>query len=269
MVTTSRPRLGSVLLLYLYILTGGLRYWILGLTQSQVDIRTLSNAACKLHVFVVYWSVYFSSWTLASVSVERFLSVCFPLKAKQICSPEYAQRMLLTLAGILIILQIHVFWTLNLHPIPDGKSICSFVTEAENVWFWYNFAQKTVPFVIMLSCNMAIIVRLVVLQKRRRIQLNVTNQNTVKLTSLTLMLLTTNVMFLVTNIPNLIVNLLVGHSLTENPPRGCFAEIVLAIVIMIFYSNNAINFLLYCITGSAFRRELRVMLKRSRVQPER
>ena len=46
------------------------------------DIRHLGQAMCKTHYFMTNWGKTFASWTIVLVSLERFVSVVFPLKAK-------------------------------------------------------------------------------------------------------------------------------------------------------------------------------------------
>ena len=48
----------------------------------DLDVRHLGSVMCKTHTFLVYWTTDFASWTIVLVSVERFVSVIFPLKAK-------------------------------------------------------------------------------------------------------------------------------------------------------------------------------------------
>ena len=84
------------------------------------------------------------------------------------------------------------------------------------------------------------------------------------------MLISTNVLllffsfiFLLTTSP--IVIYLVGYdSFTEGASAKKWAQIELAwaVVNLLAYSNNALNFMLYCVSGPRFRRELFGLFRR-------
>ncbi len=54
------------------------RYWLIALFDW--DIRLESNAACKIHVFLTYYTTQLSSWILVLITLDCFISVSFPLK---------------------------------------------------------------------------------------------------------------------------------------------------------------------------------------------
>ncbi|XP_076467811.1 uncharacterized protein LOC143298757 [Babylonia areolata] len=59
---------------------GPTRYWVLNV--FDYDVRMVSSAGCKLHLFLLYVSLDFSAWILVSVSVERALCVAKPLHVR-------------------------------------------------------------------------------------------------------------------------------------------------------------------------------------------
>ncbi len=56
----------------------GCRYWMIALFEW--DVRLESNAACKIHVFLTYYTTQLSSWILVLITLDCFISVSFPLK---------------------------------------------------------------------------------------------------------------------------------------------------------------------------------------------
>jgi uncharacterized membrane protein YgcG len=91
------------------------------------------------------------------------------------------------------------------------------------------------------------------------------------MTSSTLMLMSVSVTFLLTTVPNVIYFLKVDEWLTsaELDPdrvagkrREAWVRLVYAITNLLLYTNNSINFLLYCLTGSRFRRAARDLFAR-------
>ena len=82
---------GSMTAFYLIVLavldtlvlwTGLLRQWLIYL--QGFDVRSVSSFSCKFHTFLVYWFFHIAVWVLVSVSLERFVGVYFPMKAKAI-----------------------------------------------------------------------------------------------------------------------------------------------------------------------------------------
>jgi len=61
------------------------------------DIRLLSLFACKIHVFLTYFLSHLSSLLLCAISVERTLNVLFLVKAKELCTPRIALRVIISL----------------------------------------------------------------------------------------------------------------------------------------------------------------------------
>jgi uncharacterized membrane protein YgcG len=95
------------------------------------------------------------------------------------------------------------------------------------------------------------------------------------MTSSTLMLMSVSVTFLLTTVPNVIYFLKVDEWLTsaETDPdrvagarREAYVRLVYAITNLLLYTNNSINFLLYCLTGSRFRRAACDLFARSRTK---
>ena len=88
--------------------------------------------------------------------------------------------------------------------------------------------------------------------------------------SMTAILLLLNMVFLATTTPVSVFFIIQNgwsQSLTTNKEIALF-KLTFAVVNLIQYVNNSINFILYCITGSRFRKELQAMLfKRNRVFP--
>ena len=52
----------------------------------QIDFHAINNISCKIHIFLTYFSLQYSSWILVLVTSERVVSVVKPYKARIICS---------------------------------------------------------------------------------------------------------------------------------------------------------------------------------------
>ena len=92
-IMSQKPLRRSVTALYLSVLavvdtlvlyTGLLRYWIKAI--SGVDIRNQSQLTCRLHAFLVYWFTDLAVWIIVIVTLERFINVQYPHKARIYCN---------------------------------------------------------------------------------------------------------------------------------------------------------------------------------------
>ncbi|KAK2158227.1 hypothetical protein LSH36_174g03050 [Paralvinella palmiformis] len=235
--------------------TGLLRYWIIEV--SGVDVRELSVASCKIHIFLVYFLVHFEAWILVCVTVERLAAIFVPHRAREIFTKKFASTQIALTGLVLMMLNLHFFWT---HTMVDG--ICFTGNDGHedfmnNVWTWIDLmVSSCVPFVLMLSCNVGIITRLSYMQRKRRQSISTNKRRTSTMTGI---LITINFVFFLTTAPIAIYLSTEEHWIdaVEDEQR---LNVVYACVNMVAYTNNAINFILYCVSGPSFRKELKTML---------
>ena len=154
----------------------------------------------------------------------------------------------------------------------EHQSYCgvvdTYISFVFNIYPWIDFCLITlVPFAIIISCNVAIVCRL--LCSRYKIQgLHFNSQ--VKMTSMTAVLITVSILFLVTTAPLSIY--LTPQEWDMQKAVSVYQEatldLVYAILNMINYINYSVNFFLYCVSGPRFRKELKVMFSwKKRIHP--
>ena len=261
---------GDMMVLY----TGLLRYWIK--SAFHEDIRLISQFSCKLHAFLVYFSLDFTTWVLVAVTIDRCIFVCLPFSAKRLCTLRHAKIVVITITLVMIALNFHLFWGVS-YEIQLGELSCTHVNDfTEFTWPWIDFCMfSIVPFTIMIIANILIIKHLFMAHKRVASHNHDHNhsthsenvihhsdghnghQNHRKVPSVTTMLLTTNCVFLVLTLPiviYLIVYPYVLYGATDH--TTALLQLLWAIANMFQYTNNTIHFFLYCLTGPRFRREL-------------
>ena len=100
------------------------RYWIS--MMASVDIRTLTNIGCKVHIFLVYSVMQLSAWVIVLVTLERFVAVLFPFKSKQLFTRRRTYISFVVVCCSLITLNLHHFWTYHLQTFKYGKYIYRF-----------------------------------------------------------------------------------------------------------------------------------------------
>lgn len=133
--------------------TGLSRYWILYL--FDYDIRGITNAGCKIYLFVIYVSMQYSSWVLVSLTVQRCLVVNNPLRFKNIWTVKVSWIQLSILFIFLSLIDCHYFFT---NGIKNGTcdSLTDEILEFEEHYFVFiDLAVLClIPFLIMFIGNL-------------------------------------------------------------------------------------------------------------------
>ena len=138
----------------------------------------------------------------------------------------------------------------------DGFSGCLPFSNGEWASFlrvylpWTRFiVGNAIPFVFIISCNVAIVVKLVKSSRTRSEVSNISDTNNSNLIGLTLMLLLNSTAFLLLKLPSDVVFWYKGVM----TPQG---QDLFRVTANILVMNYAINFFLYCLAGKKFRQEL-------------
>lgn len=80
-------------------------------TITGFDIRSVSAVGCKVHYFAACYLSHLSSWTVATLSVERALSISSPLLLKfTVCSRRRITFAWVGVAVVLACVNVHFFW---------------------------------------------------------------------------------------------------------------------------------------------------------------
>ena len=230
------------------------RHWIW--IMFEEDIRSYSNFGCKLHIFLVYWSCYFSAWVLVCVTLERLASVVCPLHARRSTSTPRQSTCLVIfpVGGATALICGHFFWSFSLVEINSIATLehnqCTlegpwkpFVTD---VWIWVDLLiYCLVPFTIITCSNLLIVSKVRRLSRRT---------NSVHTHSLVIV----STVFLVTTSPYVIYNILIEKGLVN---LHCWtADLIWALGTFMYFLNNSVNFLIYCLSSQRFRGEFLVLV---------
>ncbi|CAH1775496.1 unnamed protein product [Owenia fusiformis] len=241
----------------LTLLTGALRHWIN--YSWEIDIRDLMAWICKTHHFVLYLCIHLSGWLLVAVSIDRVITVYLPLQARFISTKRNALIISTTMVIILGAINSHWFLTYSVS-FNYGELYCQFQPIFEDsfdlrVWMWVDLAlSSALPFLILIVSNIMISVQLARVSKQRNEMGSGGNDNS---RSMTVMLLSISVVFVCLTLPMAVYLTTQSFSYEyENSQAIWRDEMTYAIVSNIAYINNAINFFLYCVSGSKFRGEL-------------
>ncbi|XP_062579747.1 FMRFamide receptor-like [Saccostrea cucullata] len=253
--------------------TGLLRNWIK--ITFGIDVRLFSEFSCKFHLWMVYLSVDISAWLLVTVTLERVALVWFPHASKHRCNKHVAGIILGSLIGILMLVNAHILYGIgDVTKKEDNRTVlrqCYYETNVyekfyENVWPWIDLAKfNAIPFAIILIGNVCIITNVIKTHKKLNVRVapGGIQQKSKRIHSMTTTLIVLNTTFLISTTP-ISIYLANYNKWSENATNEEMARLVLlwAVTNLLMYSNNTINFLLYCVSGSNFRNEIRYLFGR-------
>ena len=243
--------------------TGLLRHWIVAL--SGLDIRNLSRAGCKIHTFLTYYSGHLSSWTVMIIAAERMLSVWWPLHMKRWCNQCRFTIWWSVVAISLACINAPILWIIDLQLYKRAEShdnstqnltvhmncrvLDDYINYGHKVLHWVDFILLCcAPFLGILILNTLILIRVKCCRK-----IQSTSQKS--LSSTTVMLILVSMVFLLTTLPITIYFLGANAFFTGfDLQTAADSFLMYSVCNLIYYLNNSINFLLYCLGGSKFRK---------------
>ena len=249
----------------LLVLNVGLLRNFLEALMEYDPIRSYSQASCKIHTFLVYFLGQFSAWVLSSVTVERFISVWFPFKARYICTRKNAAIGLVILAVFLCSANVHFFWTRGLSTLGNDtvKVYCIYLEEyyyfTKVIWDILDSLLITyIPCACMVVLNILIIIKLKRFRRRNKCGfIFAPDCNSARVNSMTAMLLTVTFTFVLLMTPLTLYLIGQNYWWEYQHYHDSSFRIYWAAAHQLMYMNNAINFLLYYVSGNRFRKEFK------------
>ena len=255
--------------------TGLLRQWIKYMYET--DVRHLSVVGCKIHVYLVYFGTQMSSWLLVAVTSERFVGVWCPHKVKMGCTPVTAGGVVGVLCFIIGGLNVHWLYgkgdfEYTFRNQTRVAKCASLFDEYDNFlrfhWPWVDLCMFClVPFTILVIENAAIVIKVIQSHAKSRTQVAPSKNGreqkkpSSKRSQLTAMLLTINAVFFVCVTPISIYLIGQTYWIEDITTWEQYAYMMLwwAIVNALMYMNHAINFIMYFLSGTRFRQEVKAL----------
>ena len=127
------------------------------------DFHAINDSSCKIHMFLTYYSLQYSSWILVLVTMERVVSVAKPYTARMICSRRRAIFSLALTGAILVLLNCHLIYGTISAQHPDFVQNCTlmpgqYMDFALNIWTKVDFAMTfAIPCLFIVTGNTIII----------------------------------------------------------------------------------------------------------------
>ncbi|ELU07173.1 hypothetical protein CAPTEDRAFT_216537 [Capitella teleta] len=194
------------------LVTGLMRWWLF--YSFDLAIRDTSSAACKTHMFFTYFFGELSPAILIALTMERFVSVYYPLRCREICSKRRLGIGLIFVTITYALINSYYIFLFALLPISTGQVFCQLNPRYKKVnaaWYWVDSTLYAfLPFVIIFTGNILIAKKLMKAQQSRDTMATKSKKGR---QSLTPMLMTVSWCFLFLNLPSCIYFIGVGaHS---------------------------------------------------------
>ena len=247
-------------------------YWLLiDVTQLAIPYDTHS-LICSVFWPIASISSMSGTYIIIAMTFDRLIAVKWPLKSLTWCTLKRARVTVLCLILFASLVKLPYVWITK--PVPRCLAFQVERTPLVQAYYWFNLAAGSyLPFTILLVLNVLIIQAL---QKRRNYfdkdrsaESGTTSRNeTVKYDkkakvnkSLATMLMLITFSFLILTIPYyLFYFIFLFISPFTSPKRFAIYYLVGRVTGRMFLINFAINFYLYCLGGSKFRKDLQKTL---------
>ncbi len=273
--------------------------YLMGLALADLGLLVLAFVGTALSTRlgdgVYFWKVYdgfifypfanvfanSSVWVTVLLTVERFISVQFPLRAKDLCTRSIARRSIVCIILIAIFINIPRFFCQNIIEKPAGSG--KFVLQSSDfemsqfyqvVTWLYIIVIHLIPLIIISSLNCCLICALYKAQRHRHIlqepflKSTLVLQNSREQRRLTVTCIAIIILFLICIIPSAFSNRPVamllfsrGRSLLQFT-NSLFYRVLKAVTNMLVVMNSSLNFIMYCVFNHKFVITLRYLFRR-------
>lgn len=257
------------------VLCLGAIYW----TATIVYPRKRYRWECKIIDWLFVVLSNYGVILLISMTIDRLIAVRFPLRSVTVCTPKRAK---LISAISLIIIMVYNIPQLYLGDVFEGRTCQSLAVKSPlvEIYSWFLlFTSSFVPFTIILILNTLIIKTLKqrnalfkILQEHSYNHSSVDQKDISHVsgpqqhqkyidTSLIVMLLGVTFTFLTLTSPFYIRSALFQLiDLKQTPKSYALYMFIFQLSNKLFFTNCGVNFFLYCLAGSKFRRETWALL---------
>lgn len=246
---------------------------MLGLKKlgSRVQFLRIYSLAISPYIIPIAYPVGLiaqtgSVWTTVAVTVERYIAVCHPLKAKSMCTYRRARIFNAIIMVMSILYNIPRFWEVEhseVYSAELNRTIYKVVAsqlrvnklyyEVYHIWL-YLFVMYFVPFLVLTLFNIYIW-RTV---RKANLERQVLSRKQEGEFSLAIMLLCVVIVFLMCNILALIVNIIEYFDI--------FLSALVRVSNLLITVNSSVNFVIYCIFGRKFKRTFLVIFCKYPIQ---
>jgi hypothetical protein len=269
------------------------------------DITGSNEWVCKIYHFLWYSAGDVALWLILAVTVDRYIAVALPFKARHMCTAKRARIVIIVLAALAAGKNLNAFWAYGIeHIMRNGVqsvNMCGYPS-----YFALYFRRHIRPWVtwVLVAAVPAMtifVLNILILRKMEKtvymrsstnresasriespsqnetvnngvvdnagselLQSSPPSSNQPSLRQMSVMLLAISAVFLILVLPCFTYS--VVKRVFFKRPRTGFFVLVDVVVQVLLYTNHAINFYLYCLTGNGFRRMVKLLFCGSRTR---
>ena len=219
---------------------------------------------CKLQRYLKSVFSYYANWLVIVLTIFRVIAVYLPHKANVYCTRRKA--------FIVVVVTFAAFFVVNLdtiiyiqHITENNRRKCWFTGSRYTYYTVYSqwvmlTIMSVIPFVLLVTSNILIIYKVLIYSFRRRNMSTEIKSNDSQ--SMTAMLVGISVLFLVTQVPAVVISIIKRNlSTAKHNKEYLYVFLVIDTIFRLFkWTNHAVNFFCYCISGKRFREELVAMV---------
>ncbi|XP_070173665.1 lysophosphatidic acid receptor 6-like [Littorina saxatilis] len=231
------------------------------------------DAVCRVRVWSAYALGQMSAWLLVSMTTHRALGILWPYRTKNLLRKRNTGIVIAVIVTTCTIFNAHVFYghSMDFHGnATESECFFSFTSDwydhfFNRVWVWMDIVFSTlIPFVFLFGTNTILIRKVSRSLKEARENFAAGSSGEFKLrdrklSSMSLTLITMSVSFLLLTSP-ICVYMIMQNTLLADAADDVevfvTGQLVFSLAMVLWYTNCAINFYLYCLTGSKYRAEI-------------
>lgn len=257
----------------LFLLHFGLfNYWLR--ICFNISFKEAHVVTCKLSRFITYWTGVFSAWLITVMTVQRAMSVVWPHRIAVFCTEKITLLLIAGIVSFSAACYSHLLYGFTLiSTLNETEVQCTIISHDYYwflvvVWSWIDLlAYSLIPIVVIVISNTLIIWNLKVSYKNALSTLSSGDGHEVrskKASSLTKTLLAVSITFIFLTLP-FTIYIIIGPYVFQDIEVydieiRLLADLVHIVVSLLWYSNSAVNFYIYCLTGSKFRSEIKKLI---------
>ena len=236
---------------------------------ANLQFRDIYPVVCRLQNFGFYSSLQISSWALVLVTLERVTSVLYPHRVRILFSNSRIFLSIGITVAFIVTLNTHFLVGLQCNNASDNVTFSDcFEKEYFNTFYYIVWPWIDTVVTILLPCSCLIVGNILIilrLQKPGAYVVNSVSQTLAtearraKTSIITRRVITLNVIYITCMTPACVLAIVSPYCLSDysqNTNNRGLSELLTAVVTMMMFLNNAVNFLLYIFQGSRFRKEL-------------
>ena len=239
------------------------------------DIAAQNDALCKLVLFLLYVSGVLSAWTLVAMTVQIAVCVMWPHRANVLCTVGKSKVIVALMVVFIAAIHTHILYGMHVG-MHDGRTQCIFHTYYlpffQEIWSWVDLLMFSfLPWLCLAVSNSLLVWKLRLSLREAKLSLGSgqadrINDRKKKAKSISITLIAVSTAFLLLTFPmscyqliNFVFWINTGTVLVLKSLRVFYY--IHQISYPLWYANGCINFYIYCLTGSKFRREAKQILR--------